>query len=136
MRDGLTVKLDRAPAKDDGFRRFAESHRAKLVLISGREAGTEFAIDRERQIVGRGPGADLAFDDPSMSRQHVSIEFNGEGFRVRDLGSTNGLQVNGRTVAAAELKHGDGLGIGGHGFQFLVEDRDEEPETYELPAES
>lgn len=135
MRDGLTVKLDRV-AEDDDFRRFAERYRAKLVLVSGPAAGQEFAVDQERQILGRGPGAELAFDDPSMSRQHVAIEFAGDGFRIRDLGSTNGLVVNGQTTAGAELKHGDRLGIGSHGFQYLVEEIDEEPEAYELPAES
>jgi len=66
----------------------------------------------------------------------VSIEFAEDGFRVRDLGSTNGLDVNGQVTSDANPKHGDRLGIGSHSFQFLVEEHDEEPEAYELPADS
>jgi pSer/pThr/pTyr-binding forkhead associated (FHA) protein len=81
----------------------------------------------------RGPSVDLAFDDPAMSRQHVAIEYADEQFRVRDLGSTNGVLLNGEPVQVGEIDDGDRIEIGSHEFQLVVEVREPEPETYELP---
>ena len=113
---------------------FLDHYVAKVMLVSGPDAGAGFAIDRERVIVGRGPGVDRAFDDPAMSRQHAAIEFSGTGFRIRDLGSTNGTVVNGAAVQTAELRHGDRFEIGGRVFVLAVEERELEPDAYELKS--
>lgn len=135
MRDGRTRKL-RQPAKNGGMREFLQSFQAKVVVVSGRSAGEEFVLDRERLTLGRGPGVDVAFDDPAMSRQHASIEYSGEEeFRIRDLGSTNGLRVNGKPVDAGDLKHGDVVEIGALGLQLVIEEREQTPEVYELSSE-
>ena len=133
MRDGKTRKR-RAVSGAPGIREFLERYHAKVVLVSGREAGSGFAIDRERVILGRGPGVDRAFDDPAMSRQHAAIELSGGGLRIRDLGSTNGILLNGTPVTAAELHHGDRFEIGGRSFLLAIEAREQEPETYELKS--
>ena len=121
--------------EDAGAEGFLTRFSMKLVVLSGRAAGTEFSIDSERMTMGRGPGVDAAFDDQAMSRQHAIVEFGTEGFRVRDLGSTNGIRLNGLPVQSAELKHGDRLDVGSLEFQVVVEEREEEPQAYELPAE-
>jgi len=133
MRDGKTRKrasVAGAPAIAEFVARFATT----LKLASGREAGSAFRLDRERTILGRGPGVDRAIDDKSMSRQHAAIEFCGTGFRIRDLGSTNGILLNGAPVQAAELHHGDVVDIGEHRFVVVIEERDAEPEVYEIEA--
>ena len=131
MRDGKTRKR-RSASGAPGVREFLERFQAKVVLVSGDDAGAGFPLDRERMILGRGPGVDRAFNDPAMSRQHAAIEFSGGGFRIRDLGSTNGVLLNGASVQAAELRHGDRFEIGGQRFLLAVEEREQEPETYEL----
>jgi pSer/pThr/pTyr-binding forkhead associated (FHA) protein len=113
---------------------FLDRYVARVMLVSGQGAGAGFAIDRERVIVGRGPGVDKAFDDPAMSRQHAAIEFCGTGFRLRDLGSTNGTLLNGAAVQSAELRHGDRFEIGGRRFMLAIEEREREPDTYELKS--
>ena len=133
MRDGKTRKhpsASGAPAVKDFLGRYS----VKVTVVSGPDAGTGFAVDRERVIVGRGPGVDRAFDDPAMSRQHAAIEFCGAGFRLRDLGSTNGTRINGAVVQSAELRHGDRFEIGGRRFVLAVEEREREPEIYELKS--
>src|SRR5262245_2973449 len=99
MKDGKTRKR-RTMSEVRSVGEFLERYEAKRRLVSGRHAGAGFAIDRDRVIVGRGPGVDRAFDDPLMSRQHAAIEFTGTGFRIRDLGSTNGVLVNGTPTQA------------------------------------
>jgi len=113
---------------------FLDSYVAKVTVVSGPGAGAGFTIDRERVIVGRGPGVDRAFDDAAMSRQHAAIEFNGSSFRLRDLGSTNGTLLNGTAVQSAELRHGDRFEIGGQRFLLAIEEREHEPDAYELKA--
>ena len=113
---------------------FLDRYVAKVTVVSGPGAGAGFTIDRERVIVGRGPGVDRAFDDPAMSRQHAAIEFSGNGFRLRDLGSTNGTLLNGTTVQSAELRDGDRFEIGGRRFLLAIEEREREPDAYELKS--
>lgn len=131
MRDGRTRQHVRKP-KSGGFKDYQAGHSTKIVVVSGPGAGHTFTIDRERTTMGRGPGADQMYDNPEMSRQHAMIEFAGDRFQIRDLGSTNGIRMNGRQVQAAPLKHGDRFEIGAQTFQIVIEECDESPDTYEL----
>jgi pSer/pThr/pTyr-binding forkhead associated (FHA) protein len=121
MNDGRTRKLE---LKDLGQRGgFLATHSAMLVIAAGPLGGSEFLLEKERVTLGRGPGVDLPLDDASVSHQHAALELAGAGFRVRDLGSTNGLRVNGSRVSSADLKHGDRLEIGALAFRYVVETR-------------
>ena len=113
---------------------FPDRYVAKVTIVSGPCAGAGFTIDRERVIVGRGPGVDRAFDDPAMPRQHAAIEFSGIGFRLRDLGSTNGILLNDTAAQAAELRNGGRFEIGGRRFLLAIEEREREPDPYELKS--
>jgi len=134
MRDGLTRERQTGVQIGDE-QTFLELYRARLVLVSSPRAGAEYLVDRECLILGRGPGVDLAFDDPDMSRQHARIDCTDDGPCIRDLGSTNGLFVNDSAVQTAELQNGDRIQLGGSTFQFIVETRQESPEVYELTVE-
>ena len=133
MRDGRTRK--HVKPKANGIEKYLAGHEVKLVVTSGPGMGRNIAIDRECMTIGRGPGVDIVFDNPEMSRQHCAIEFSGGSFRIRDLGSTNGIVLNGRQTQAGDIKHGYRFEIGSQGFQFVVESRDSEPDTYELTGE-
>jgi len=132
MQDGRTRKITRAEDPDLDSRAFFESHDVALVTLSGTTAGNEYRLERPQVIVGRSPDSGLAFDDAAMSREHAAFELAGAGFRVRDLGSTNGVLVNGSASLAADLKHGDRVQIGEHTFQFILEKRSRKPRTYVL----
>jgi len=132
MQDGHTVKRQTQPGQG-GLAGFLERYEATLVVVRGSLAGEEYALDRDKLVLGRGPGVDLAFEDTEMSSQHVAIEFSGEGFRVGDLGSTNGTFVNGKPVHAKDLKSGDRIELGRHLFQFRLEVRPREPRVYLVP---
>jgi pSer/pThr/pTyr-binding forkhead associated (FHA) protein len=95
--------------------------------------GSEHMLERPCISLGRGPGSDLSFDDDAMSRVHAALEFADGGFRIRDLGSTNGVLLNGGELEVGELKNGDRFQLGRHLFQFLLEKRHREPKTYLLP---
>jgi pSer/pThr/pTyr-binding forkhead associated (FHA) protein len=130
MRDGRTRQIVRK-SKTGGFQNFIAGHTAKIIVVSGNAAGHTFTLSRERTTMGRGPGVDQVFDNPEMSRQHAMIEFSGDRFHVRDLGSTNGIMLNGRTVQSGPLSHGDRFQIGPQVFQLVIEETDA-ADTYEL----
>ena len=133
MRDGQTVKRRVRPGQGGGLSGFLERYEATLVVVRGSHAGKEHALDRDKLVLGRGPGVDLAFDDAEMSSQHAAIEFVGEGFRLRDLSSTNGSFVNGRPVYAQDLEAGDRIELGGHLLQLRLEERQREPRVHLVP---
>ena len=131
MRDGSTRRLV-VPARKAGFEEFLDEYQAKVVVVSGGAVGEEFSLGKDRITLGRGPGVDLMFNDPAMSRQHAVLTYSSDGFRIQDLGSTNGVAVNGKPVQVVEIGHGDRLKFGGHELQLVLLDREETPNTYEL----
>lgn len=132
MEDGLTTrKLSEAGA--DGGIAFLAHHEVSIVLLSGPLKGTEYPVESDRVVLGRGADADLTFDDVHLSRKHAVLELAGNGFRVRDLDSTNGLQVNDETTSAAQLTHGDRFTIGQMTFQYVVQERPRATVEFEVP---
>ncbi len=90
----------------------AAADRGVLVERTGDRAGRQHELGREVTRIGRHPGADIVFDDITVSRVHAEVRRGPEGLVVSDLGSLNGTYVNQRRVAAATLHHGDELQIG------------------------
>ncbi len=134
MRDGLTRKQG-AGSRSSDLGAFLERFDATLVVVRGSTAGEEHPLDGPKLVLGRGPGVDVAFDDGEMSSQHAAIEWSGSGFRVCDLGSTNGTLVNGKRVQAQDLASGDRVELGRHVLQLRLEERPAEPKVYSLQDE-
>ena len=126
-----TRHLPKSQAK--GLGEFLVKFQASIVVLNGDASGSEYVLDSQSVTIGRGPGVDLAIDDSAMSREHAVLELVRGGFRVRDLGSTNGVLLNGETVQAADLKHGDRFRLGDHTFQLVIEERERKSRTYALP---
>jgi hypothetical protein len=77
------------------------------------ESGEVFPLRDVVTTVGRGRGADIRLDDPSVSRLHAELVRRGPYVYVVDLGlSRNGTRVNGRPVARRVLDEGDVLSFG------------------------
>jgi hypothetical protein len=62
--------------------------------------------------IGRQRACDIFVDDANISRRHAQLGFNGRDWEVKDLGSTNGTSVNGRSVAQTRLRSGDCITVG------------------------
>ncbi len=107
--------------------------RVTIVQVSGGAAGSEHELMSAHLTLGRGPDVDLAFDDSAMSREHAALEFVDDAYRLLDLGSTNGVLVNGAPVTAADLKHGDRFQLGDHVFQYVQEEREHDPPEFTVP---
>jgi len=73
-------------------------------------------------VLGRSRDADVVLDDPNVSRHHAEIRPSGGSWIVNDLGSTNGVKINGRRIAGPEsLKHGDVIELGTSRVTFELE---------------
>ncbi len=76
-----------------------------------------------RVVVGRDPACDVSVDDSFLSRRHAEFFLSANAVTVRDLGSRNGLYVNGTRAIERVLAEGDIVQIGPV-FANLVIDRD------------
>jgi len=81
-------------------------------VMRGFFEGLELPVDRDWMVVGRGRTADVIIAEPTISRAHLAIGFDGENFFVEDLGSTNGTAVNGKREAKMNLCQGDEILLG------------------------
>ena len=73
-------------------------------------------------VLGRSRDCEVVLDDANVSRRHAEIRPSGASWTVRDLGSTNGVKVNGRRIDAAQsLKPGDTIEIGTTRVSFELE---------------
>jgi hypothetical protein len=79
-------------------------------------------LDSRRVVIGRSRECDVQIADPNASRRHAEIRRDGGTFSVVDLGSTNGLDVNGRRTQRATLSDGDRITIGTTELVFNQED--------------
>ena len=65
-------------------------------------------------VIGRGPGCDIRLDDPLVSRRHARVLASKLGTAIEDLGSSNGVYVNGkRSRGITTLHPGDVIELGG-----------------------
>ena len=81
---------------------------ARLVAL---DEGPDIVLDRAMVVVGRHPACDARLDSLRVSRHHCCMMQESGEVVVRDLGSTNGIRINGQRVEMGRLKPGDELSI-------------------------
>jgi hypothetical protein len=85
--------------------------------------GKRMVVSSGGAVLGRSRDCDVVLADPNVSRRHAEIRPDGSGgWTVHDLGSTNGVKVNGRRIdGPTALKTGDRLALGTADVRFVVE---------------
>jgi transcriptional regulator with GAF, ATPase, and Fis domain len=96
----------------------------QLKVVRGPDKGTTFAATAAEVNVGSAERNELRLSDPAVSRSHFSIEARPDGFRLRDLGSTNGTFVGGVRIADAVVPSGVEIEVGESRLR-LIEKGDE-----------
>src|SRR5262249_30773758 len=91
---------------------------ARLVAL---DEGPDIALDQEMVVVGGHPACDVRLDSLRVSRHHCCITREEGYLVVRDLGSTNGIPINGQRVEMGRLRLSDELSIAHLGYR--LEDR-------------
>ena len=96
---------------------------ATLWFEAGGPPAGSVRLTRVVTVFGRGEECDVVLDDQRCSRRHIEITSVGDAFVLRDLGSTNGVLVNGeRETGEIELISGDVIQVGGTRMRFEIDD--------------
>jgi hypothetical protein len=87
--------------------------------LSNLSAGLSFALTLPTMIIGRDSKCDIAIDDANISRHHAQISQDVVGtWKLVDLSSTNGTQLNGNFITSALLRDGDQITVGVTQLEF------------------
>jgi predicted component of type VI protein secretion system len=87
---------------------------AQLVAL---DDGVSILLDKPILLLGRHPECDIQIDSRKISRRHCCIAQVNDYLIVRDLGSTNGVRINGVRVLEGKLTEGDEVTIGTSRYQ-------------------
>jgi hypothetical protein len=88
-------------------------------LLVGEDKRT--VLSGSRLLIGRSRDCDISVEDPNVSRRHAELRNEDGRWVVADLGSTNGVKVNGRRVEKSPLEPGDEVVLGLARFRFELE---------------
>jgi pSer/pThr/pTyr-binding forkhead associated (FHA) protein len=83
--------------------------------------GDSFEVKQRRVVIGRSRDCDIQLADANVSRRHGELRQEGASYWIVDLGSTNGLEVNGKRVKRAKLRSGDTITMGSTELTFARE---------------
>jgi pSer/pThr/pTyr-binding forkhead associated (FHA) protein len=83
--------------------------------------GDSFEVKQPRVVIGRSRDCDIQLVDANVSRRHGELRQEGSSYWIVDLGSTNGLEVNGKRVKRAKLRSGDTITMGSTEITFARE---------------
>lgn len=94
---------------------------AQIRVESGPERDKVFNLNKNSTVIGRRESCDIVLSDDSISRRHARLDRRLGVYTIHDLGSTNGIKVNGDRITARVLKSGDVLTLGATVCTFKVE---------------
>jgi pSer/pThr/pTyr-binding forkhead associated (FHA) protein len=97
--------------------------------------GPSILLDKPILLIGRHPECDIQIDSRKISRRHCCIAQVNDYLVVRDLGSTNGIRINGERVAEGRLKAGDELVIGQNRFRVQWDSLEDRPGYSRPPSQ-
>jgi diguanylate cyclase (GGDEF)-like protein len=92
---------------------------ACLVVLQGQRLGQRIDLDESPLVIGRSPEVDFQVLERSVSREHCRIWHEPQGYRIKDLNSTNKTFLNDQPIIEAELKDGDHIGVGNCVLKFM-----------------
>ncbi|MBA2274757.1 MAG: DUF3662 and FHA domain-containing protein [Actinobacteria bacterium] len=103
---------------------------AVLIVRGGAgRTGETISITRSPVVIGRLSSVDIVLADANVSRRHAELRREGIGWKLKDLGSTNGTFVNNKPVTQGDLKDGDRLLFGNSELVFNTVPTGKQPGT-------
>jgi Protein of unknown function (DUF3662)/Inner membrane component of T3SS, cytoplasmic domain len=80
--------------------------------------GERHQLSKDTVLIGRSRECDLTVNDPNVSRRHAEVRQEDGAWWIVDLGSTNGVEVNGKRVERARLEPDDAIVVGTTELRF------------------
>ena len=95
---------------------------ACVVVLNGKRRGAEFALIEGSYTIGRDDTVKIWIHDTAMSRRHAAVVVENGKYVLRDLDSTNGVNLEGNLIKGSEreLEDGNRFTVGKTEFQFLL----------------
>lgn len=116
---GHTMVYSAAERLQEPLEERARQRAATALLVVG---GTRMVVAASGATIGRSRDCDVVLDDANVSRRHAEVRPRGDGWIVSDLGSTNGVAVNGVRIEQAQvLRPGDRVEVGTTTLTFELE---------------
>lgn len=93
---------------------------AELILIDSKNHEVRFPVKAGDTIIGRNPAeCAVTLHSPGVSRKHACIAMRDKSYTIRDLGSVNGVLLNGEILRSEKtLEHGDRIQLGDAKLMF------------------
>jgi len=115
-----------APASGAALTAFGE-----LVPCGG---GSPIPLLKPKLLVGRHPGCDVPLPFPTVSSRHCELEFRDGFWFVHDLGSSNGVRVDGERCESQRLMPHNVLSISTHRYRLSYRPREDDPLPHDAAA--
>ena len=115
--DGQDLETPTWVTSYQGLPRTVNVRRCRLEVVAGVDQGKVLEIASPSIQIGR-VGADLNLSDGKVSGLHCELKLQAEGYRLRDLGSTNGTYVKGVRIVDAFIAPGSTIQIGKSAITF------------------
>jgi pSer/pThr/pTyr-binding forkhead associated (FHA) protein len=92
-----------------------------LVIRDGYNSGATFRLGKRSLTIGRDPGNLIQLIDDKVSRRHVMLAWEHDGYVVTDLQSHNGVYINGQRIKSQKLCPRDTLLVGSTAMELVPE---------------
>jgi hypothetical protein len=115
---GNTMIFSNSERVRGAVERAGSRRRPKALLVV---SGKRLLVPPRGAALGRSRDCDIVLDDSSISRRHAEVRPEGSAWAIEDLGSTNGVRVNGIAVHGAQrLRSGDRIEMGSTEILFEI----------------
>ena len=116
--EGASQERRRGPEPTSAPRGAPPGEAFQLTIYQGGERLARRIFFQRRVRIGRSPECELHLDHPAVSRFHACVTREGGQLVIADLGSSNGVRVEGRRVRTWQLNDGDQIDVGEFQLQF------------------
>jgi pSer/pThr/pTyr-binding forkhead associated (FHA) protein len=121
--DDATMMID---PSEMGLPQVASAPKAKLIciddsLLDEDQKGLVIELKQSEMILGRGSDCTIPISSARISRNHAKVYSEENGWWIEDLGSTNGISINGQLTKKQRLAVGDEVKLGKLPFKFEIE---------------
>lgn len=97
-----------------------QNEKARFKVVRGPDFGSVYVLTSVKAVIGRGEDCDIAISDLKASRHHAVISLTQNGWIIKDIGSANGIQVNGKSVPMARINLKDTVVVGETVLEFVT----------------